>query len=31
LTEQVLLGHKDAILAAASRLSRSMMGARQGA
>lgn len=30
LTESVLLGHKESILAAASRLSRSMMGVRQG-
>ncbi|PND35171.1 IclR family transcriptional regulator [Achromobacter pulmonis] len=30
LTEAVLLEHKEAILAAASRLSRSMMGVRQG-
>ncbi len=30
LNEAVLLGHKEAILSTASRLSRSMMGARQG-
>lgn len=31
LTEQALMAHKEAILSAASRLSRAMMGTRQGA